>query len=117
MTSPWKKLDQIEPANLEDIMSEQVAIDLQEKEDKIYAAAFGQSNVSEATGSGTYPEKETVPFEDDLCQSDAVLAAVLQKQFDKEFDEQLQIKENIYNRNMGRKVNISFSNYRRTCGE
>lgn len=105
MASPWAKITMPELTNLEDIMSEEVAKDLQAKENLKYAEAVGALN-----GENQDDIPETVPImEGD--DSDAVIARMLQKQFDEEYDDMLKRTEDKYNGTS--KVSISFSNYRR----
>ncbi|KAF5270535.1 hypothetical protein FQR65_LT05433 [Abscondita terminalis] len=106
MSSPWAKITKPEPINLEDIMSEEVAKDLQAKEDEKYAKLF--------SSVGTSNDKkllDPITSEEDDINSDAVIALMLQKQFDKEYDDMLKKTEDKFNGSS--KVSISFNNYRR----
>lgn len=104
MSCPWAKVEQVEPVNFEEIMSEQVARELQAKEDKKYVEMFGPPLQQDTEVS---PELVI----DDSCESDAVIARMLQMQFDKEYDENLKRTEEKYNG--ASKVSVSFENYRR----
>lgn len=99
-TSPWGKLKQpIEPVCLADIMSEELAKDLQTKEEERYMKDL----VAEPE---PLPTIECAPG----CDSDYMIAQMLQVQFDKEYDEMLKRKEDKFNGSS--KVCISYSNYR-----
>ena len=108
MSCPWGKIEKPEPVNLDEILSEEVARDLQAKEDKKYA---------EMTKSPSKEEGEIPPevleaiSQDATCQSDEMIARMLQMQFDKEYDENLKRTEEKYNG--ASKVSVSFENYRR----
>ncbi|KAJ9586222.1 hypothetical protein L9F63_020131 [Diploptera punctata] len=96
--SPWGQLKQpVETACLADIMSEELAKDLQIKE-----VSHSVELVEEATSL-----PECLP---PGCDSDFVIAQMLQMQFDKEYDDMLKRTENKFNGTS--KVNISYSNYR-----
>lgn len=160
MTSPWKKIEPIETTKLQDIMSEQVAIDLQTKENQKHAQLLREyqqatgfttttntnnqqesdasiammlqkqfddefneqqkqgdekkfndsSKISLATGFTQITEDSNIS-KDEICESDAVIAMTLQKQFDKEYDEQLKREETKFNGSS--KISISYSNYLR----
>lgn len=212
MSSPWGKIEKPEPVNLKDIMSEQLASDMQSKEDKKVADRLhielngeelnrnepfkdkmiievggnnedesSQEKFEEAVGgieeiiktneavkrgdtikryeidtrNKAVKSKETIggrqePYvdklaaqnetyeqsriiktkcnkndfeagktinefelpEDGSCESDEVIASMLQKEFDREYDEMLTRSEKKYNASS--KVGISFNNYRRS---
>ncbi|EFA07752.1 serine/threonine-protein kinase RIO3 [Tribolium castaneum] len=107
MSCPWAKIANVEPVNLQDIMSEEVARELQAKEDKKYAEMFGPPSKQDNAISSEVLNS----LEDDTCESDAAIARMLQMQFDKEYDENLKRTEEKYNG--ASKVSISFENYRR----
>lgn len=168
MASPWKKVEPVESCNLQEIMSEEFARGLQDKENKKYeeqllkssgnqsndasfasqlkqnesvptistaseAAATAASEAAAAAASGG--SKETMlgrqnQFEDipedvlnfirndnelsqsvDFCDSDRLLAELLQASFDKEHDDEVNRIEKHANKNS--KVTVSFLNYRR----
>lgn len=99
-TSPWGKLTQpTEPICLADIMSEELAKDLQIKEEERYIKDL----VSEPE---PIPTIECAPD----CDSDHVIAQMLQVQFDKEYDSMLKRTEDKFNGSS--KICISYSNYR-----
>lgn len=103
MSSPWGKIAVPDPVNLQDIMSEELARDLQEKENKKCSPP-----------EPTKDEFEILPElleEDELLKSDEEIARMLQQQFDKEYDDNLKRSEQKFNG--ASKVAISFSNYRR----
>lgn len=113
MSSPWAKIEKPEPLNFEEIMSEQVATDLQAKEQKRYFDRLESSDhtISEAAGVGDIPEEVLKALSDDPVESDEIIARMLQMQFDKEYDDGLKREEKHFNGSS--KVSISFDNYRR----
>lgn len=106
MSCPWGKVVIPEPVNLQDIMSEEMAKDLQAKEVGKYAEHLN-------TSSETFemPKEVLEQVTENVCDSDAVIARMLQQQFDKEYDEMLKRTETKYNGTS--KVSVSFDNYRR----
>ena len=108
MSCPWGKIEKPEPVNLDEIMSEEVARDLQAKEDKKYAEMTKSSSKEEGE---IPPEVLDAISQDATCQSDEMIARMLQMQFDKEYDENLKRTEEKYNG--ASKVSVSFENYRR----
>lgn len=98
--SPWGKLQQpSEPVCLADIMSEELAKDLQIREEE-------RCNKDLVVQPEPLPIIECAPG----CDSDYVIAQMLQVQFDKEYDDLLKKTEDKYNGSS--KVCISYSNYR-----
>ncbi|XP_066993817.1 serine/threonine-protein kinase RIO3 [Anabrus simplex] len=98
---PWGKLQQpAEPVCLADIMSEQLANDLQAKEEERYVDLVIESPEPPVVVSGSSPD----------CDSDYAIAKALQAQFDREYDETLKRSEDKFNGTS--KVCVSFSNYR-----
>ncbi|KAK5641083.1 hypothetical protein RI129_009630 [Pyrocoelia pectoralis] len=108
MSSPWGKITQPEPTNLQDIMSEELARDLQAKEDQKYDN-YIQSLTNSSEKDEDVHNQVTEDIDDE--DSDAVIARMLQKQFDKEYDDMLKRTEEKFNGTS--KVSVSFSNYRR----
>jgi len=91
--------------SLADVMSEELASDLQKKEYKQL-----QPNVtSTAVNTVTPPEIQTQQIDLDTSD-DFVIAQMLQKQFDKEYDSNLSREESHMNGQS--KVHVSLSNYR-----
>ncbi|KAI4456058.1 serine/threonine-protein kinase rio1 [Holotrichia oblita] len=103
MSSPWGKIAVPDPVNLQDIMSEELARDLQEKENR-------KCNPPEPIKDEFEIPPELLQ-EDELLKSDEEIARMLQQQFDKEYDDNLKRSEEKFNG--ASKVAISFSNYRR----
>lgn len=152
MASAWKKVDQVESCNLQEIMSEEYARGLQEKENKMY-----ENHLKDVAGASidapfaSRLENDTVPIIDesnegtssthasigrqnqlndipedvlnfirndselsqsvDFCDSDRLLAEMLQATFDKEHDAEVNRIEKHTNKDS--KIAVSFSNYRR----
>jgi len=99
--SPWGKLKQpAEPICLADIMSEELAKDLQIKEEE------------ERYIKNFVVKPEPVPIMECAsgCDSDHMIAQLLQAQFDKEYDSMLKRTEDKFNGSS--KVCVSYSNYR-----
>lgn len=105
MSSPWAKIATPEPVNLQDIMSEELAKDLQEKENKKYSV------VEQTVEEDFVMVPELLEEEEELMKSDEQIAKMLQQQYDKEYDNMLKRSEEKFNGTS--KVSISFSNYRR----
>lgn len=148
MASAWKKVEPVDTCDLQEIMSEEYARGLQDKENRkiegqIIDAPFKSRLENESVPiivestsvAGTSNSKETtigpqnqlhdIP-EDvlnfirndselsqsvDFCDSDQLLAEMLQAAFDKEHDDEVNRIEKHTNKNS--KVAISFDNYRR----
>lgn len=154
MASPWKKVNQIETTSLQDIMSEEYARGLQDKENKKYEEIIKQnvqvkknnlaeivadassvattsqnsastiitSNVANYDNQNNFdgiPEDVLACIRNDAelsesvdyCDSDRLLAEMLQSQFDKEHDDEVNRIERQTNK--GSKVAVSFTNFLR----
>lgn len=105
--SPWGKTSPVVPCSLEDVMSEQLATELQTEEESSFHSAVQGTDVDQeikdliaAAETGT----------DSDTSSDVALARMLQMQYDKEHNEILKAEERKYNGT--NKVAISFENYR-----
>ncbi|XP_018329043.1 serine/threonine-protein kinase RIO3 [Agrilus planipennis] len=111
MSSPWAKIATPEPVNFEDILSEEIAKEIQSKEDQKYAKKV-LKELREAEGINS-PDPPPILFADENAtyKSDEAIAKMLQKQYDLEYDDMLKKTENKFNGDS--KVSISFSNYRR----
>lgn len=146
----WKNVNQVEATNLQDIMSEEYARGLQDKENRKYeeilkqsfrppqqadavaqqediaVAGPSQAAVEEVdTGFGAQNNLDDIPADVlaciqndselsqsvDFCDSDRLLAEMLQAQFDKEHDQEVSRIER--HANKGSKVAVSFTNFRR----
>lgn len=143
----WKNVSQIEATNLQDIMSEEYARGLQDKENRKYEeilnenfrsqpAAMKHEEVPVAGTSQAAVETFDVEFgaqnnfdgiptdvlaciqndselsqSVDFCDSDRLLAEMLQAQFDKEHDQEVSRIEK--HANKASKVAVSFTNFRR----
>ena len=101
--SPWgPPASTPAPVSLADVMSEELADHLQKKELKL----LGDGEVGEAKA-----DVPDIPPDVDFDTSDDLLIAqMLQKQFDKEYDEALAKEENHINQNS--KVTVNYSRYR-----
>lgn len=107
MSCPWSKITAPEPVNLQEIMSEEIAKDLQAKEVQKYAAIVNDSTSEHFE----IPTEILEQVGENVCDSDAVIASMLQRQYDKEYDEMLKRTENKYNGTS--KVAISLDNFKR----
>lgn len=106
-SSPWGKISQPSSVtSLTDIMSEQLAKDLHEKEVKSYVES--NTGLSEASGIGNIDLLES----SEGCDSDMMIAQMLQLQFDKEHDEMLKRTEAKFNGTS--KVCITYDNFKAT---
>lgn len=151
MANMWKNVSQIEATNLEDIMSEEYARGLQDKENQRYEEILNQNfrppmhpvpaaakhedepvaGSSQAAVAkvdvdfGVQNNLDGIPADVlaciqndselsesvDFCDSDRLLAEMLQAQFDKEHDQEVSRIEK--HANKGSKVAVSFTNFRR----
>jgi len=94
--NPWGKTPVVAPCSLSSVMDEELARDLQEKEDKMSSLL----QVELPFGDGNNPDTET----------DLLLAQMLQNEFDRENDHMVNVYEQKYNGNS--KVSLSFNNYK-----
>ncbi|KFB41008.1 hypothetical protein ZHAS_00008623 [Anopheles sinensis] len=149
MSSPWAPIKPVEPVDLQEIMSEEYARELQTKENSLVGIDTGPrvqkrvqavpkpspsksapppatvadsfdepvAGCSRAIDPGKHPD--TIPADilraieeadQQELDSDAVIAQMLQAQFDAEYDAQIKREEN--HRNKDSKVKVSFKNYR-----
>ena len=93
--------------SLADVMSEELADQLQKKEYR----HLDQAEAAPVTGAvGADIEPDIPPDIDYDTSDDAMIAMMLQKQFDKEADLQLAKEEQSLNRNS--KVTVTYSKYR-----
>ncbi|KAJ8923334.1 hypothetical protein NQ315_001892 [Exocentrus adspersus] len=121
MSCPWAKIEKPEPVNFADILSEEVAKDMQAKEERKVSELFkseshntaeaAANDNSEAESVYNIPSEVLKAITDDTFESDAMIAQMLQMQFDKEYDQELKRTEDKFNGSS--KVSISFENYRR----
>ncbi|CAH1997309.1 unnamed protein product [Acanthoscelides obtectus] len=110
MSCPWAKIEKPEPVNLTDVMSEELAREMQEKEyKKLQASAL---DTTEAEQEAITSVENLLPSCSVSVDDDEMIAKMLQIQFDKEYDEYLALTERKYNG--GSKVSVSFENYKRT---
>lgn len=101
---PWAKLpEQKVVHSLEEVMSEQLAKNLQDEEFQID---------SKLTPIESQNEEFIIPeeFKEQSTDNDLLLAQLLQLEFDKEYDENLKSRENHQNKNS--RVSISYDNFK-----
>ncbi|XP_049301586.1 serine/threonine-protein kinase RIO3 [Anopheles funestus] len=148
MSSPWAKIQPVAAVDLQEIMSEEFARELQAKQSpallvpvepqesssklqlepgpsspkSVPVAVTDECDEPVAGCSRAIdPGKRLVDIPDDVLRaieqadqkeidSDAVIAQMLQAQFDAEYDEQIKREEN--HRNKDSKVKVSYKNYR-----
>ncbi|KAL5013802.1 hypothetical protein ScPMuIL_008072 [Solemya velum] len=110
--SPWGRTPTVVPCSLEEVMSEQLADDLREKE--IGERSPGTSLGDKLTGQGESLmealENSAEFHESGDTSDDFLLAQMMQLEYDKEHDEMLRREELKYNGT--NKVSISFENYK-----
>lgn len=154
MSSPWSQIVKVEPVNLLDVMSEQIAHNLQEREDRLFGQQLAEQCVISSTlkndpatakselfvdhqtpaesencqdlddavnvgASGSTSANDvfdnvrnTVGFDlDEFCDSDRVIAEMLQAEFDRAHDLELKLYEKHQNKDS--KVSVSLSQYRK----
>ncbi|XP_052866480.1 serine/threonine-protein kinase RIO3 [Anopheles cruzii] len=133
MSSPWAKVLPVESVDLQEIMSEQYARQLVGTETTSQTSAKAETPVADpiddecvkepvagcsrsldsGTAAAAVPEEVLVALQEadeKELESDALVARLLQAQFDAEYDEQLKREEN--HRNKDSKVKVSYRNYR-----
>ncbi|XP_045500462.1 serine/threonine-protein kinase RIO3 [Colias croceus] len=113
MSNPWKRVSApVDVQNLSDIMSEEYAKGLQVKEELKFAEHITDNNVTSESNElspeilGQIEESNVKEY----CDSDAIIAKVLQCQFDKEYDDEIKRVEK--KKNGESKVSVSYDNYR-----
>ncbi|CAH2092566.1 unnamed protein product [Euphydryas editha] len=113
MSNPWKKVPaSVDVQNLSEIMSEEYAKGLQVKEELKFAEQISDYHVGKES-TDIHPDVLKQIEESNVkeyCDSDAIIAKVLQCQFDKEYDDEIKKVEK--KRNGDAKVSVSFDNYR-----
>lgn len=113
MSNPWKKVSApADVQNLSEIMSEEYAKGLQVKEELMFAEQISDQHV--VVESNDFSPEMLKQIEESsakgYCDSDAIIAKVLQCQFDKEYDDEIKRVEK--KKNGDAKVTVSFDNYR-----
>ncbi|CAH0720560.1 unnamed protein product, partial [Brenthis ino] len=113
MSNPWKKVaTPADVQNLSEIMSEEYAKGLQVKEELKFAEQITDQHVI-VEPNDLSPEILKQIEESNVkeyCDSDAIIAKVLQCQFDREYDDEIKKVEK--KKNGDAKVSISYENYR-----
>jgi len=99
----WGNLASAQPVSLADVMSEELAEHLTNQE----LSTIPRSN-SSVQSKGVNEHLEC--FDEAKTEDDFMIAQLLQKQFDKEFDDSLHHEENHYNGHS--KVRVTYSKYR-----
>lgn len=113
MSNPWKKLSTpVVAANLSDIISEQYALGLQIQEDTKFAEMISDQHIPSSSDDISPDVLKQIQDSSlkDYSDSDAIIAKVLQCQFDKEHDDEIKRVEK--KRNGASKVSVSYDNYR-----
>ncbi|CAB3252908.1 unnamed protein product [Arctia plantaginis] len=111
MTSPWKKIAApTDVQDLSEIMAEQLARGLQVKEEIKFAEQLSDQHVSTSNDvpQGLIQQIELSNAKE-FCDSDAIIAKVLQFQFEKEYDDELKRVEK--KKKGDAKVSVSYDNY------
>ena len=80
---PWAKVSNESNTNLQDVMSEQLASNLQAKEEK----------GKEIVGSEAMSDEELAKLLNEDTSDDLMIAQMLQMQFDREYDQALGVEE------------------------
>ena len=106
--SPWGVAPAAEmtPVSLADVMSEELADQLQKKEYK----HVDEASVTATGAVGGLDVPDIPPDIDFDTSDDAMIAQMLQKQFDREYDLALSKEERSLNRNS--KVTVTYSKYK-----
>lgn len=108
MACRWATPQKQEAVNLLDIMSEELARDLQDKENRKCTQMLENASLDENKEEPVEPEGI---LDDDVCQSDATIAQMLQMQYDREYDENLKKTEAKVNGDA--KVSLSYQKHQR----
>lgn len=107
---PWAKLSQTPVVqSLNDVMSEQLALDLTEQETKFVDSKFTPSNQNENKDQDFEIPTEFIENASST-DNDLILAQLLQLEFDKEYDDILKSKENHKNKNS--RISISYEKFK-----
>uniref|UniRef100_A0A1L8DLT7 Serine/threonine-protein kinase RIO3 n=1 Tax=Nyssomyia neivai TaxID=330878 RepID=A0A1L8DLT7_9DIPT len=119
MSSPWKVVEAPE-VSFADIMSEELARDLQNREDEKYGRQlFEEISAAKEPDKGAVgglPEEVLKALASEssavgeLCDSDAIIARVLQAQFDQEYD--AEVKKVEEHENAKKNLKVSYKNFR-----
>lgn len=107
-SSPWgptpttQAVEQTSPTSFRDLMSEDLAQKIQDQENELYYKALigGNADVSSLLSLGKAED----------TSEDFILAQVLQYEFDREYDQQVNREEKHYNGNS--KVSVSFNKFK-----
>lgn len=117
VSSPWGKTPVVVPCSLEDVMSEQLALQLQDKEKQMPQPKAKEPIVQKTEVLTTEPDEEiaallaaTAAGKEGETHSDEMIARMLQLQFDKEHNAMLDREAQKYNGSS--KVTISYENYK-----
>lgn len=115
MSRSWANINvKEEPLSLQEIMSEEFAKELQSKEyckfAHSYAKDVNKCEIRRLPSEILNDIKDVTQEVSKFCDSDAIIAQMLQYQFDKEYDEELKRIEN--KKNGLSKVSVSYSNHR-----
>lgn len=102
----WKLSPPQPICSLDQVMSEELANELQREEEERFEAPIER-------GAEVYLETDFLP-DDPNCANDFLLAQMLQEEFDREHDQVLDREEKKFNGSS--KVTISFKNYRKASG-
>ena len=97
---PWAKVSNEATTSLQDVMSEQLASNLQAKE-------MGNED---SEGPKAMSDEELAKLLNEDTSDDLMIAQMLQMQFDKEYDQALGVEET--HRNGGSKISVSYSKYK-----
>lgn len=106
--SPWAKIDtpNTDLYTLTDVMSEQLAVDLQSKE--TLDLPDTSTSPTEPVAASTGADFPVIPAEN--TDDDFLIAQLLQLEIDKEYDDSLKRRENVVNKNSH--VSISYDKFK-----
>lgn len=107
---PWAKLSQAPIVHsLNEVMSEQLALDLNEQEFK-----FMDSKITPASQMQSKDQESVIPLgileKSSITDNDLILAQLLQLEFDKEYDDILKSREVQKNKNSS--ISISYEKFK-----
>ncbi|KAJ8956662.1 hypothetical protein NQ318_014016 [Aromia moschata] len=110
MSCAWVKIEKLEPINLEDVISEEITIRNQVKEEKQCKNTAGMSTESVTTTAAIVVEDRLGKIggvSNQNLDDDALMAKMLQIQFDKECDKELKCPQ-IYGNYQKAPLNFGF---------
>ena len=110
--SVWQTVDRgsEDVTSLKEVMSEQLASELSEKEVRGYSKAINGEKATKNSSQLTASNIEASAIDDHACEDDELIAQMLQNEYDHEYDQVLRNEEKAANRDS--KISVNYSKYR-----